>query len=170
MTRRRPVPPMTPLLHRPRRRALLVALATACALSIAAARAPAQAPKFDPARDAAQDVAAAVAQAKAARKRVLVDVGGEWCVWCHYLDAFFEHDAEARDLRDARYVVVKVNWSPENKNAALLSRWPKVPGYPHLFVLDGEGKLLRSQPTDVLEKGRGYDRNKVIAFLKRYAG
>ena len=114
--------------------------------------------KFDPARDAARDVATAAEQAKAQGKRVLVDVGGEWCAWCHILDRFVEADTEARALRDANFVVVKVNWSPENKNEALLSRWPAIPGYPHLFVLDADGKLVHSQETDVLEPGKGYDR------------
>ncbi len=124
---------------------------------------------FDPARDAARDVAEAVALAKASGRRVLVDVGGEWCVWCHLLDHFFATDGEALRLRQRYYVTVKVNWSPDNHNAAVLSRWPPVAGYPHLFVLDPDGRLVHSQPTDVLEQGRGYDRDRIIAFLRRYA-
>jgi thiol:disulfide interchange protein len=124
---------------------------------------------FDPSRDAARDVADAVALAKASGRRVLVDVGGEWCVWCHLLDHFFATDGEALRLRKRYYVVVKVNWSPDNHNDAVLSRWPPVAGYPHLFVLDADGRLVHSQPTDVLEKGRGYDRDRIIAFLRRYA-
>jgi thiol:disulfide interchange protein len=129
----------------------------------------AAAARFDPSRDAARDVADAVAAAKASGRRVLVDVGGEWCIWCHRLDAFFAHDDEARALRDRHYVQVKVNWSPENHNTAVLSRWPAIDGYPHYFVLDGDGALVRSQSTDALEKGHGYDRAKVMAFLARYA-
>lgn len=50
--------------------------------------------KFDPARDAAAAVAAATATAKAQRKRVMVDVGGEWCSWCHILDRFVTSNAD----------------------------------------------------------------------------
>jgi thiol:disulfide interchange protein len=125
--------------------------------------------KFDPARDAAADVATAAKQAKAQGKRVLVDVGGEWCSWCHILDRFIDANADVRSLRDAGYVWVKVNWSKDNKNEALLSRWPKIQGYPHFFVLDGEGKLLHSQDTGSLESGKDYDRAKVVAFLKAWA-
>jgi thiol:disulfide interchange protein len=155
------------------------ALATAIALATGAAHGaeairsarPSQvgAQTFDPARDAARDIADAVALAKASGRRVLVDVGGEWCVWCHLLDHFFATDGEALRLRERYYVEVKVNWSPDNHNDAVLSRWPPVAGYPHLFVLDADGRLVRSQPTDVLEQGHGYNRDKVIAFLKRYA-
>jgi thiol:disulfide interchange protein len=125
--------------------------------------------KFDPTRDPAKDVAAAVAQAKAKGKRVLVDVGGEWCKWCHILDRFFESHPDLDAQRERGFVLVKVNWSPENKNAAFLSRWPAVKGYPHLFVLDGDGKLLHSQDTGLLEAGADYDLAKVDAFLRKWA-
>ena len=125
--------------------------------------------KFEPSRDAAKDVATAVATAKAQGKRVLVDVGGEWCAWCHILDRFIEHNSDVRALRDANYVWVKVNWSRENKNEAFLSAYPRINGYPHLFVLDGDRKLVHSQETDVLEQGRGYDKAKFLAFLWKWA-
>ena len=124
--------------------------------------------KFDPARDAAADVATAAAMAKAQRKRVLVDVGGEWCPWCHILDRFVAGNADVKKLVDDNYVWVKVNWSPQNKNEALLSRWPKVKGYPHLFVLDADGALLHSQDTDALEAGDSYDKGKMMAFLRQH--
>jgi thiol:disulfide interchange protein len=125
--------------------------------------------KFDPARDPAKDVAAAAAAAKTQGKRVLVDVGGEWCVWCHLMDDFIAANADVRAAIDANYIVVKVNWSPQNKNEAFLGTLPKIKGYPHLFVLDGDGKLVHSQETDVLEQGRGYDKARFLAFLRRYA-
>ena len=126
-------------------------------------------PKFDPARDAAKDVAAATSIAKAQGKRVIVDVGGEWCSWCHILDRFIANNADVKSLVDANYVMVKVNWSPQNKNEELLARWPKIKGYPHLFVLDADGKLLHSQNTGLLEAGKDYDKPKFVAFLRDYA-
>ena len=125
--------------------------------------------KFDPARDPAKDVAAAAAQAKAQNKRVLVDVGGEWCVWCHIMDDFIAANPDVRTMVDANYIVVKVNWSPQNKNEAFLSAFPKIKGYPHLFVLDGDGKLVHSQETDVLEEGRGYNKAKFMNFLRKFS-
>ena len=124
--------------------------------------------RFDPKRDAAADVATATAAAKAQRKRVLVDVGGEWCPWCHILDRFVAANADVKKLRDDNYVWVKVNWSPQNKNEAVLSRWPKIKGYPHLFVLDGDDRLVHSQDTGDLEAGKDYDKEKFVAFLRRY--
>lgn len=125
--------------------------------------------KFDPGRDAAADVALALTTAKAQGKRVIVDVGGEWCPWCHILDRFIAANADVKAVLDANYVWVKVNFSPQNKNEALLGRWPKVAGYPHLFVLDADGKLLLSQNTGELEEGKGYDKARLLAFLRRHA-
>ena len=125
--------------------------------------------RFDPKRDPEKDLLAALARAKAEGKRVIVDVGGEWCSWCHILDRFFASHADLDALRDARYVWLKVNFSKENENRAFLSRWPKVAGFPHLFVLGADGKLLHSQDTGALEQGKGYDPAKMRAFLERWS-
>ncbi len=145
----------------------LVAVLAVLGMAIAAAQdLPA---RFDPTRDAAMDVAAAAALAKAQGKRVLVDVGGEWCAWCHILDRFITANRDVKTLVDANYVWVKVNWSRENKNEALLSKWPSIRGYPHLFVLDGDGRLVHSQETDVLESGNDYDKLRFSDFLRKWA-
>lgn len=124
---------------------------------------------FDPARDAAKDLREAVALAGQSARRVLVDVGGEWCVWCRRLDTLFTADQSLRAFRDSNYVTLKINWSRENKNEKVLSQWPKIPGYPHFFVLEKDGKFLHSQDTGELEKGKAHDPGKVLSFLKAWA-
>jgi thioredoxin-related protein len=125
--------------------------------------------KFDPARDPEKDLNKAIEEAKKTDKRILLDVGGEWCIWCHYLDKFFEENKDVADFMHKNFVVLKINFSKENENKEFLSKFPQIPGYPHLFVLDENGKLLHSQDTSELEKGRGHDREKIFAFLKEWA-
>ena len=125
--------------------------------------------QFDPARDPVADLETAKVEARRGGKRILLDVGGQWCSWCHLLDAFVAGDAEIRSFRDANYVWMKVNYSEDNENAAFLSRFPAITGYPHLFVLEADGQLLHSQFTGELEKGKGYDRGKFFAFLRQWA-
>lgn len=120
-------------------------------------------------RNPEKDLAEAVKVAKKQNKGIILDVGGEWCGWCHKLDKFFATNAEAGKILKEKYVVVKVNFSPENKNEAFLSKYPKINGYPHLFVLDKDGKLLHSQDTGLLETGPEHDAAKVIPFLKKWA-
>jgi thiol:disulfide interchange protein len=125
--------------------------------------------RFDPQRDAEKDIQLASVEATKTGRRILLDVGGEWCIWCRRLDAFFGSHPHAFDLLHKTFVVVKVNYSKENKNEQVLSRYPKIPGYPHLFVLDAGGNLLHSQDTGLLEEGKGYSETKIQAFLEQWS-
>jgi thiol:disulfide interchange protein len=124
---------------------------------------------YDPARNASQDIKEAVAEAQRTKRRVLVEVGGEWCIWCHHMDDFFTNNPDMQALRDKSFVIVKVNFSEENKNEEALSQYPKVAGYPHIFVLDNAGNLVHSQDTGQLEEGKGYNLEKFKAFLTDWA-
>ena len=159
-----------------RAKAFTLLATSLCVLTFACGERPAvqisdhiPATKFDPSRDAEQDIDAGVAEAKRSGRRVLLDVGGDWCVWCKKLDQFFEDNQDVAALLHESFVLVKVNFSPENKNQRVLSRYPEIPGFPHFFVLDDSGELLRSQGTAELEEGDHHDRAKVLAFLRRWA-
>jgi thiol:disulfide interchange protein len=125
--------------------------------------------EFDPRRDAASDIALAIIEAKRTGRRVLLDVGGKWCIWCRIMDDYFETHADLLKLRDENFVTVKVNFSPENENKEVLSKYPEIPGYPHLFVLDSEGKLIQSQGTGELEEGKSYNKEKFVGFLRKWS-
>lgn len=161
-----------------RNRLIVVALLTAGLLMLAALNGTQTAKAegkyepvrvYDPARNADQDLRNAVAEARRTGRNVLVEVGGNWCIWCRMMDNFFHEHTDLAELREKNYVLVFVNFSPDNKNEAVLSRYPKVAGYPHLFVLDNEGKLLQSQDTSVLEEGRGYNAERMRTFLVKWA-
>ena len=125
--------------------------------------------KFDPTRNPEADLKETVAEARKSGKNILLDVGGEWCIWCHRLDNFFETNKDVNEYLHNNFEVMKVNFSPDNKNEKFLSKYPKVAGYPHLFVLDKNGKLLHSQNTGDLEEGKHHDHDKVLAFLKKWS-
>jgi thioredoxin-related protein len=129
---------------------------------------------FDPARDAKKDIQDAINQAQKTHRRILLDVGGDRCIWCLRLDSLFLQNKDLAEYLNKHYVVVKVNVSTENKNEEFLSNYPKVAGYPHLFVLDRNGKLLHSQDTEKLEYPKnypvkGHNKKKVFKFLKKWA-
>lgn len=123
---------------------------------------------YDPKRNAAKDLADAVAEAQRTKKHVLVEVGGDWCKWCHILDDFFKANAELLALREKNFVRVKVNFSGENENKEVLSRYPAISGYPHMFFLDSKGKLLLSQDTGLLENGRTYNLERLTTVLTNW--
>ena len=124
---------------------------------------------YDASRDPARDLQDAITLAAKANKRILLEVGGDWCVYCNIMDETFESHAQLRKVRDANYVTVRINFSKENPNEAFLSQYPKIPDYPHFFVLDSKGALLHSQPTHGFERGKKYSAGKIDDFLKKWA-
>jgi thioredoxin-related protein len=124
---------------------------------------------FDPARDPQRDVWAAMDVARAQHKRILLDVGGEWCGWCHLLDRTLASNRDLSEFVPAHFVVVKVNFSVENQNKAFLSCYPSHMDYPHLFILDRNGNFLHSQGTDAFESGDGYDPGLLLRFFQRWS-
>jgi len=125
--------------------------------------------KFDPQRNPFNDLQNAVKEATKLNKRIILDVGGDWCSWCFKLDHLYEQNPDLNKYLNDHYIVVKINYSKENKNEKFLAQYPKIPGYPHLFVLESDGTFLHSQDTGKLEKGKAHDKEKVFAFLKEWA-
>jgi thiol:disulfide interchange protein len=123
---------------------------------------------YDPRRDPDEELAAARAEAKKSGKKIFVEVGGEWCTWCHILDQFFHEHPDLELLRDKNYVSMKVSMSQENPNRVFLSRFPYIHGYPHIFILDAAGNRIHSQPTNVLEDGRSYNAKRFQKSLAQF--
>ena len=124
---------------------------------------------YDVSRDPGKDLQAAITEAHRTDRNILLDVGGHWCKWCAYLDKFFTDHVDMRELRDRNFVVVYVNFSDANKNEKFLKQFPAPKGFPHLYVLNADGRLIQSQATSSLEDGKkGYDVEKMRAFLEEY--
>ncbi|MCU1266895.1 MAG: thioredoxin family protein [Acidobacteria bacterium] len=123
---------------------------------------------YDPKRDAALDIVKATKEALRTNKNILLEVGGEWCSWCHRLDKFFVDNPALLKLRDRNFVTVKINFSDENENKEVLSKYPAISGYPHIFFLDSQGKLLLSQDTGLLESGKSYNLERLTTVLTNW--
>jgi len=122
---------------------------------------------YDPKADADEDLASGKAIARRDGRRILLLVGGDWCPWCRKLAKYIEENESVRNVLASGYVVQKVNVSDETSNTGFLNPYPAIEGYPHLFILDAEGKLLHSQDTGELEKSGSYDEGKVLGVLNR---
>jgi hypothetical protein len=123
---------------------------------------------YDPARDAVEDLEMATELASKSGKRILIEVGGKWWGWCPRLDEFVQTNEKIADLMRNHFLIMKVNYSEENKNADFLGKYPEVPAYPHYFVLETDGTFLHSQGTGDLEKGSSYDEDVFAAFLGQW--
>ena len=102
-------------------------------------------------------------------KRILVIAGGEWCVWCHYLNAFLHDNPAVSVPLEEAFVIVKAYLGDENSNEAFFATMPEAAGYPHFWVLDAEGTVLQSQNTLPLEDGgKSYDAQRFLAFIAQW--
>lgn len=154
-------------------------LAALIALAAAPLRADPEYPKmgpdiYDVHADGAAQVAAALSQAAVEHKRVIVDFGANWCIWCRRLHSTFQNDpAVARALkRDFVVVMVDVNTRRGVKrNAEVSARYgnPIVHGIPVLVVLDSDGTQLTTKDTGELEEGGAHSPAKITAFLAAWA-
>jgi hypothetical protein len=127
---------------------------------------------FDPEADPEADIAAAVERARKERRRVLVIWGSDWCSWSRGLDLLLKTSPRLRFEAAAEYVIVRVDVGRYDRNSDLLAAYDvdlEHARIPVLSVLDGEGKLLCSGESAVLEsrvgREKGFDVQKVHEFL-----
>lgn len=125
---------------------------------------------YDPKANADADLNAAIKKAKAEKKNVFVQVGGNWCVWCIAFHNMVNANPELKGYLDSHFEKVLVNYSPENKNEAMMARlkYPGRFGFPVFVILNGEGEVLHIENSAYLEEGKGHSVKKVTDFLKNW--
>jgi len=139
--------------------------------SFSSLRAQAKVEIYDPGLDGLIQIKEAVKKASSSGKHVLIQVGGNWCGWCILFHNYCNEEQEVKDILEEQYVLVKLNYSPENRNeeAMKLLENPGRFGYPVFVILDGDGRRLHTQDSGLLEEGKGYDKRKVMGFLRGWA-
>jgi uncharacterized protein len=80
----------------------------------------------------------AFARARAEKRLVLLDVGAEWCHWCHVMDDTTYREPEVLRLLSERYVPVRVD---ADAQPDLANRYEDY-GWPATVVFDAEGREL----------------------------
>jgi len=119
-------------------------------------------------QDAFKDGAAAVKLATSTNRRILIELGGDWCTWCKKMDIFFDKNPDIKQKLHETFVMLKINVSDENDNAEFLKSFPKPLGYPHMYVSEYNGSVLWSQDTAEFLKDGKYTRDSFLAFFERW--
>lgn len=140
-------------------------LITACADDD---KTPSYSRAYDPARDPFADVELASLDARKTDRKILLEIGGDWCSWCHILDRYLHDNAKVGGRLSEVFVLVKVNYSDENPNEKFMSHLPPIEGYPHFVVMDANATVLGAQSTADLEQGRGYSDQAFLAFIEKW--
>jgi thioredoxin-related protein len=127
---------------------------------------------YSPEANAKKEIAEAVKQAKESGKQVLVEIGGNWCIWCARFNDFVSNDKSLDSLVNSNFIVYHLNYSKENKNTDLLAKYefPQRFGFPVFLILNEKGELLHTQTSWYLEDGKkSYDKEKVTAFFNDWS-
>lgn len=126
---------------------------------------------YHPEADAKADIKAAVEQAAKEGKHVLLQIGGNWCVWCLRFNEKVTTNDTLKTALEKNYVTYHLNYSKENKNEDVLASlgYPQRFGFPVFVVLDGKGNRLHTQSSGYLESGKGHGTQQVLEFFNQWS-
>jgi thioredoxin-related protein len=124
---------------------------------------------YDDQSDPFIDANAALTLAKETNRQVLIEIGGNWCSWCHKMDTFLAKNPDIYQALHSKYVLLKINVSDSNENKAFMDSLPPVLGYPHMYVSTSGGKMLLSKDTAELLSGNNYSRENWLTFIDEWS-
>ena len=126
---------------------------------------------YNEAANADAQVAAAFARAQKSHKRVLIDLGGNWCVDCLVL-ANFVLLPEMRRFMAAHYEEVLVDVGRFNHNLQIPARFgitKRLEGVPALLIVTPDGKLVNGGDIFATAEAHSMTPQAVAAYLAKYA-
>lgn len=124
---------------------------------------------YDDKRDPFKDATNAIALARDTNRNIIIEIGGNWCVWCQKMDVFLEQNPDIYQALHNNYVLLKINVSDTNENEAFMKSLPPVLGYPHIYVSTGAGKMLLSKDTgEFLDDDGEHSRNAWLTFIEKW--
>lgn len=124
---------------------------------------------YHPEENAEAKIAELTALAKKENKNIMIQAGGNWCIWCLRFNNYVQTTPELKKLADDNYIYYHLNYSPDNKNEKIFAKYGNPGdkyGYPVFIVLDKDGKQIHTQDSSVLEEGKGYSLDKVKKFFE----
>ena len=126
---------------------------------------------YDEAANADAQVAAAFARAQKSHKRVLIDLGGNWCVDCLVLTNFVRLP-EMHRFVEAHYEVVLVNVGRFNRNLQIPARFgitKRLEGVPALLIATPDGKLVNDGNIFATADAHSMTPQALADYLAKYA-
>lgn len=126
---------------------------------------------YDEAANADAQVASAFARAQKSHKRVLIDLGGNWCVDCLIL-ANFVRLPEMRRFMTAHYEEVLVDVGRFNRNLQIPARFgitKKLEGVPALLIATPDGKLVNGGDIFAVSEAQSMTPQTLASYLAKYA-
>jgi len=111
---------------------------------------------YDEKANADAQVDAAIARAKKSGKRVMIDLGGNWCADCRIMAGLMELPEMERFL-SAHYEIVSVDVGRFNRNLQIPARYgitQRLEGVPAFLVVTTDGKLVNTGRVSAIQDAR----------------
>lgn len=126
---------------------------------------------YDEKADAVAAVDAAFSRAKKSGKRVLIDLGGNWCGDCIVL-ANIMALKEVKPFIASKFEVVTVDVGRFDKNLAIPARFgitKRLEGVPSVIIADADGKFVNEGKISALSDARHMTPQAVADWLAQWA-
>ena len=123
---------------------------------------------YDAKRNPFEDGRQALELARQNNRRVIIELGGDWCRWCHVLERFLNQHVALKQTFFKHFVLLKVNVSEDNDNNEFLRAFPKPLGYPHMYITEANGDIIHSQDTAEFLDNGAYSEQKLFQFIERW--
>jgi thiol:disulfide interchange protein len=117
-------------------------------------------------------VATAFDRAKKSHKRVLIDLGGNWCVDCVVLANFLQLP-EMQRFMAAHYEMVSVDVGRFDRNRQIPARFgftERLKGVPTLLIATPDGKLVNGNDVFATSDAHTMTPQSLADYLAKYAG
>ena len=115
--------------------------------------------------DGHTELATAIKRAQLSDRPIFLQVSTTWCGWCKRLDKYLDSNLKVKSKLSEKYEFCKIKFTNESK-AGVFQTLPRIPAFPHIFILDKDGGFIHSQYTGSLELKSSYDEGKFMKLLK----
>ena len=126
---------------------------------------------YDESADADAAVKAAFIRARKSHKRVLIDLGGNWCGDCRILAGVMDLP-DVRRFVDGHYEVVSVDVGRFDKNLQIPARFgftKRLLGVPTVLIVSPRGHVVNANDVFALSDARHMTLQAVVDWLAKYA-
>jgi thiol-disulfide isomerase/thioredoxin len=126
---------------------------------------------YDETANADAQVAAAFDRAKKSHKRVIIDLGGNWCGDCIILANFLELP-EMHRFMHVNYEMTSVDVGRFNKNLQVPARFgftDRLKGVPTLIIATPDGKLVNGTDVFATSDARNMKPQAIADYFAKYA-
>ena len=126
---------------------------------------------YNQSADPGQAVDQALARARQNGKKVLIDLGGNWCADCLILSGVMALP-EVQAFLNARYEIVLVDIGRVNRNLAIPARFGvtvKLEGVPAILIVTPDGHLVNKDHFAALAEARNMTPQAIVDWLAQWS-